>query len=98
MDTINITLSQVSSCADSLRTRNQQLYQNLQDITTVMQQLSGFWQSPASETISQRFMAMMPVFDNYRTMIDTYAKFLDQTVITYQSVENQINASADTFR
>lgn len=98
MDNINITLAQVSTCADTIRGVNQQLYQDLHEITTIMQQLSNFWQSPASETIRSRFMAMMPVFDNYRTMIDTYAKFLDQTVITYQNVEQQINASADTFR
>lgn len=98
METMNISLANMTSCANQIRQENGQLYQNLQEISVTMKQLAGFWQSPASETIRQRFQALLPVFDNYRTVIDTYAKFLDSTVLTYQSMEQQLNAEADTFQ
>lgn len=98
MEIMNISLNNVTTCANQIRQDNEQLYSNLQEISSVMTQLAGFWQSPASETIRQRFQAMLPSFDNYRTIIDSYAKFLDSTVLTYQTMEQQLNAEADTFK
>ena len=86
METMNISLAKVTTCANQIRQENNQLNTNLREITSTMQQLSNFWNSPASDTIRQRFMAMLPAFENYRTIVDTYAKFLDQTVLTYQTV------------
>ena len=62
-----------------------------------MNQLSAYWQSPASEKLRSRFHAMMPVFDSYKTIVESYAKFLDQTVTTYQAMESSLNASAESF-
>ena len=98
METMNISLANVTACANQIRQDNEQLYLNLKEISAVMTQLAAFWQSPSSETIRQRFQAMLPAFDNYRTIIDTYAKFLDSTVLTYQTMEQQLNAEADTFK
>lgn len=98
MDTITIALADVSKTANYIRTQNQQLFAYLQEINTAMNQLSTTWQSPASETIRARFHAMLPVFDNYKTIIDTYAKFLDQTVTSYQTLEAQLNSNAETFK
>lgn len=98
METMNISLAKITTCANQIRQENNQLNTNLREITSTMQQLSNFWNSPASDTIRQRFMAMLPTFDNYRMIVDTYAKFLDQTVLTYQTMEQQLNAEADTFK
>ena len=83
MDQLQITLAQVTQTAASIRSQNQQL--------------AAYWQSPASEKIRSRFHGMLPVFDNYRSIVESYAKFLDQTVSTYQSMEAQLNASAEGF-
>ena len=97
MDQLQITLAQVTQTAASIRSQNQQLNSCLQEICTSMNQLAAYWQSPASEKIRSRFHGMLPVFDNYRSIVESYAKFLDQTVSTYQSMEAQLNASAEGF-
>lgn len=97
MDQLQITLAQVTQTAASIRSQNQQLNSCLQEIGTSMNQLAAYWQSPASEKIRSRFHGMLPVFDNYRSIFESYAKFLDQTVSTYQSMEAQLNASAEGF-
>ena len=97
MDQLQITLAQVTQTAASIRSQNQQLNSCLQEIGTSMNQLAAYWQSPASEKIRSRFHGMLPVFDNYRSIVESYAKFLDQTVSTYQSMEAQLNAMANGY-
>jgi len=63
-----------------------------------MNQLAAYWQSPASETLRTRFHSLLPVFDNYRSVVESYARFLDQTVDTYHTLEQQLQAGADQFR
>ena len=41
---------------------------------------------------------MLPVFDNYEVIVESYAKFLDQTAAAYQQMEQQLNSGADAFR
>lgn len=97
MEQLQVTLTQLTQTAASIRTQNTQLNNCLQDIATAMNQLAASWQSPASEKIRSRFHALLPVFENYRSIVDSYAKFLDQTVSTYQSMEAQLNANAENF-
>lgn len=98
MDKLTITLADVTKTAGFIRTQNEQLTSCLQEINGYMNQLSSDWQSPAGEKIRMRFHSMLPVFDNYKSIVETYAKFLDQTVTTYQSMEAQLNANAESFQ
>lgn len=95
---IQITLDQLQQTAQEIRMQNKQLSGCLKEIATVMMQLSSYWQSPSSETLKNRFQAMLPVFDNYEVIVESYAKFLDQTVTAYQKMEQQLNSGADAFR
>lgn len=98
MEQMMITMSDISGCASSMRTQNTSMRLNLDEIHTIMNQLATYWQSPAAETLRARFQAMLPVFDNYKIIIDHYAKFLDQTVETYQTMEQKLNAHAESFQ
>lgn len=98
MDTLLITLEQLYATAQGIRSQNQQLSGCLQEVHTIMNQLSAYWQSPSSETLRTRFQAMLPVFDQYQTIVETYAKFLDQTAQAYQQLEQQLHSGADAFR
>lgn len=98
MDNLMITLEQLPATAADIRMQNQQLNNCLQEIYAVMKQLSAYWQSPSSETIRNRFQAMLPVFDSYKAIVESYARFLEQTASSYQQLENQLNSNADAFR
>lgn len=98
MDTLSITLEEVSQTAVQLRAHNTQLNEYLQDIYRCMNQLMSEWQSPAATTIQMKFQGMLPVFDRYHAVVEDYAKFLDQSVTTYQTMESRLNTRAETFQ
>lgn len=98
MNDLRITLAEVTQTASLIRTENQQLTNCLQDIHQCMNQLSNDWQSPAAQTIRAKFQGMLPIFDQYREIVENYAKFLDQTVQTYQSIESQLNSHAESLQ
>ena len=98
MESLHITMAEVTHTASLLRQENQQLNTCLGDIHICMNQLTNEWQSPAAETIRTKFQSMKPIFERYHEIVENYAKFLDQTVQTYQSMEGKLNASAESFQ
>jgi WXG100 family type VII secretion target len=95
---INISLAEVSAAASAIRSTNAQLTDTLTQIKTQMGNTSQNWQSDAGNTIRDRFNALVPKFDQYRETVDSYAKFLDMTVTSYDQTETNINSAANSFR
>lgn len=97
MEELQISLAEVTQTSAKLRTLNQDLNTKLLDMNQQIKELESWWQSPAASTIQMKFNSMLPAFENYRSIIDAYAKFLDQTVATYESLETAINQQATSF-
>ena len=95
---INISLNEVSATAASLRSINASLTNTLAQIKTQMNNTAQSWQSDAGATIRDRFNSLAPRFEQYREVVDSYAKFLDTTVTNYNSTEGSINSAANSFR
>ncbi len=95
---IHISLAEVSKTAGTIRTLNTSLDERLNEIKKQMNDLSSTWQSPAAETIRSKFNALVPVFENYKQIVESYAKFLDNTVTSYESTETAINNNASAFK
>ena len=95
---IKISLNEVSSTSSQIRTLNQQLTGRLDDIKKEMNALASTWNSDASNTIRANFNSLTPTFDNFREIVESYAKFLDQTVNAYNSAESAINNNASAFK
>lgn len=98
MEGIKISLNEVSATANTIRTLNQQLTAKLEEIKAQMNGLATTWQSDASETIRARFNALQPRFEEYREVVDSYARFLDETVQAYDVAETAINNNASMFK
>ncbi len=98
MEAIMISLAEVSRTSSQMRRYNSELMQELLEMKRIMNALATNWQSPAAETIRSRFNGMMPIFENYRNIIENYAKFLDQTVAGYEATEQTIQQSAASFQ
>ncbi|NBJ64596.1 WXG100 family type VII secretion target [bacterium c-19] len=98
MEAIMISLAEVSRTSSQMRKYNSELLQELLEMKRIMNALATNWQSPAAETIRSRFNGMMPIFENYRNIIENYAKFLDQTVAGYEATEQTIQQSAASFQ
>ena len=94
MDRIHISLAEVSDCAGRIRNCNQQMYEQLNNMKKEMNATNASWLSEAGETIRTRFNQFASRFDIQKEIIDSYAKFLDMTVSSYDSLETAINTNA----
>ena len=92
-----ITTEALESTAQTIESRNNQLYETLDDISKNMLALRRSWNSPAAEEIRAKMEKMRPLFDNYREIIDQYAKFLKNAAREFAAVEGQIQGNASKF-
>lgn len=95
---IKISLGEVAKTAGSIRTLNQGLSTRLEEIKKEMNSLASTWQSDASNTIRNKFNALAPKFEDYKAVVESYAKFLDNTVTNYDIAETSINHNASAFK
>ncbi|MCY9692057.1 pore-forming ESAT-6 family protein [Paenibacillus alginolyticus] len=95
---INISLAEVTSTANRIRSVNTNLLDKLKEIKTEMNSLTSTWQSEASDTAQNKFNALESKFTNYYDIIQAYATFLDTTVTNYDAAETKINANASAFK
>lgn len=96
---IQISLTEVSQTAKTIRTLNNSLEAKLNDIKTQMNNLSSTWQSDASSSIRTNFNNMAnKQFPTYKKIIEAYAAFLDGTVGAYNAAEEANKKNADMFK
>ena len=97
MNELKITTAEVRNCAQQLRRLNVSLDDVLTRAKSEMRALSGVWQSDGSETIRQRFEQFSQKFDEEKETVEEYARFLDLTAESYDSLESTITDNASTF-
>lgn len=97
MDNIKITLPEVSSSASSIRSINASLDETLNSVNKMMNDLSNVWRGTAGETIVSRFQKFAQKFIDESETIEEYAKFLDYTVSSYDSLESTLTSNASNF-
>jgi len=95
---IKISLNEVQSTANQIRSLNQNLSARLDEIRNEMNALQNTWNSDASNTIRSNFNALQPKFENFREVVNSYSTFLDQTVNAYNAAEDAINNNASAFK
>ncbi len=99
-DSIRISTQALKNTAEKMRSINTRLDEKLAEINKCMNSLQDTWQSDAAEDIRAAMNALKPRFDEYKGVVESYAKFLDTTALTYESTETSIqaNANASTFK
>lgn len=97
MEDIRITLPEVSNAAANLRNINANLDEVLSNVSKMMLDLNVVWKGTAGETIVTRFQKFANRFIDESETIEEYAKFLDYTVSSYDSLESTITSNATNF-
>lgn len=97
-DSLKISLPEVSSTAASIRSYNANLDETLSYVSRLMNDLNSIWQSEGEETLLNRFNNFAHKFVNESEIIESYARFLDETVANYDSLESTIVANASNFK
>ena len=94
MPDIKITFAEVRSKTQQIRNHNKTLNDTLAQIKSVINALESDWTSDTSDTIRSKISGMQPKFDSYREVIESYAKFLDNTVEQYEATEGTLQSNA----
>ena len=97
MDQIRISLAEVSEIASQMRLLNNNLDEVLNYVLKLMNDLNAVWMSEGAEAIIARFQKFSSRFIDESETIESYARFLDLTVSSYDSLESTIKANAEGF-
>lgn len=97
MDSLKISLPEVSATASQIRQYNANLDQTLSYVNKIMNELNSVWLSEGEETLLSRFQKFSQKFIDESEIIENYARFLDETVSSYDSLESTIVANASNF-
>ena len=99
MNNIKISLAEVSDAAKKIRAKNTEMYNSLADMKREINLLDSSWISEGGEEIRRRFNMFSARFEEHRSVIESYARFLDLTVSSYDTLETSItsNASGITY-
>lgn len=97
MNEIKITLPEVAQTAVQIRTYNASLDEILAHVSKMMNELNSIWLSEGEEMLLGRFQRFATKFVDESEVIESYARFLDNTVSDYDSLESSIVANASNF-
>ena len=97
MEQLKISLPEVSATASQIRHCNSQLDETLSQINRLMNDLNSVWLSNGEEALLTCFQMFSQKFISESEVIENYARFLDDTVSSYDSLESTIVANASNF-
>lgn len=97
-DGLSISFNEVSATATTIRSLNTNLRTDLDNIKKEINNLKSVWDSDAGDLIQTKINGMLTHFEDYEKVIESYAKFLDETVASYQQVEKTNEGILATFQ
>ena len=95
---IQVTTQVLTETAGKIRGINANMDGKLADINAKMDGLESTWQSSASTDIRAAMNAMKPRFEEYKNVVESYAKFLDATAQAYEVTETTAQSNASAFK
>jgi uncharacterized protein YukE len=98
MAELRISFDEVKEKAQSIRTRNNAMYEELNQMKANINLLDGSWISDGSEEIRTRFNQFANRFETERERIEEYARFLDLAVESYETLESSITSNASSMQ
>lgn len=97
-DSILVSTQVLLDTAKKVQTINGVLDQKLQDINKAMNDLESTWRSDAARDIRAAMNALKPRFEEYKTVVDSYAQFLNTTAQNYETTESSVQNNANAFK
>ncbi len=97
-DAIQISTQTLLDTAEKVRSINTTLDDKLSSINKNMNDLEATWKSDAASDIRAAMNALKPRFEEYKNVVESYAKFLTNTAQSYESTETAIQNNAGAFK
>lgn len=98
IDGIQISTQVLLDTADKVRNINTNLDNRLADINKSMNDLEATWKSDAASDIRANMNALKPHFEEYKNVVESYAKFLVSSAQSYETTESVIQSNASAFK
>ena len=98
MADIKISTQVLVDTAAKVRKLNDTMDLKLAECNKSMQALESSWKSDAASDIRANMNALKPRFEQYKNVIESYAKFLDNTARSYESTESAIQNNTAAFK
>ncbi len=95
---IKISTQTLHDTAEKVRSINNTLDSKLADINKQMNALEATWKSDGATDIREAMNALKPKFEQYKNVIESYAKFLVNTAQSYESTESAVQTNASAFK
>ena len=97
-DEIKVSTQVLLDTAEKVRTINTTMDGKLADINKTMNDLESTWRSDPATDIRAAMNALKPRFEEYKTVVESYAKFLVNTAQSYDVTETSIQNNAGAFK
>lgn len=97
-DEIKVSTQVLLDTAEKVRTINTTMDGKLADINKTMNDFESTWRSDAATDIRAAMNALKPRFEEYKTVVESYAKFLVNTAQSYDVTETSIQNNAGAFK
>ena len=97
-DSIRVSTQVLMDTAQKVRNINATLDEKLAEISQSMNDLDATWKGEAATEIITAMNAMKPRFEEYKNVVESYAKFLVNTAQSYESTESAIQTNASAFK
>ena len=97
-DSIQISTHVLVDTASKVRNIKSTLDSKLAEINKSMNDLEATWKSGAASDIRAAMNALKPRFEEYKAVVESYAKFLVNTAQSYESTEGAIQTNAGAFK
>lgn len=95
---MEITTEALRETAGSFRDLNSKMKNSLGDIKTLMNNLSASYESEDAREIITNMNNLQGRFDEYESIVESYAKFLESTAQTYDATVQTNTTNAEGFR
>jgi WXG100 family type VII secretion target len=95
---IKITTDELFATAGKIRNSNEKLTNKLGEIKAAMNGLESTWQSEGATTIRGKMNGLEKNFQDYKAVIESYAKFLERAAQSYETTEGAIAGNANAFK
>lgn len=97
-DSIQVTTQVLVDTASTVRSLNTTLDDKLKEINKNMNDLEATWKSDAATDIRAAMNALNPRFEEYKNVVESYAKFLVNTAQNYDTTETTVQNNAGQFK
>lgn len=95
---INVSTQVLLDTAVKVRNCNSIMDGKLNEINQKMNDLESTWKSDAANDIRTAMNNLRPKFEEYKNVVESYAKFLTDTAQRYETTETTIQNNANQFK